>query len=271
MPQLINKAETSRPRPNSTSTTFKADEEGWEEMTHYSLLGVEEDATEEELKIAFRQRALLEHPDKGGDADRFHELQMAFNVLENQERRDAYDEELRQARERAELVEGARSRKPTNTPAREKTAPTPGSKRSKKMEGQVGGNPEWKIHGSGRGILKAIEDDASAEAKAQLLFNKYQALPRNKEKKRDWLDGVRGEEKKALKACAKDHEKKQMEKWSKWLAPGAQAVPAGRSRGLVQRASPGKAKCHADYARSPVAAPEAGPEAGQEASPETVS
>merc|ERR1719409_1656431 len=124
MPQLLNKAETSRPRQNASGYP-EAEEDPWEKMTHYSLLGVEEDATQEELKIAFRQLALQVHPDKGGDADRFHELQMAFNVLEDQERRDAYDEELRRARDRAGLVEGAPTDKPSSAPAREKTAPTP--------------------------------------------------------------------------------------------------------------------------------------------------
>merc|ERR1719198_1761758 len=87
----------------------------YEEQTHYTLIGVSEDATAEEIKLAFRQKALHEHPDKGGDADRFHELQMAYNVLEDQEKRDAYDDELRRTREREELVEGAPSTKPTKS------------------------------------------------------------------------------------------------------------------------------------------------------------
>lgn len=214
MPQIINKAETSRPRHNATDSTEPEDEENWPE-THYSLLGVEEDATAEELKNAFRQKALLEHPDKGGDADRFHELQMAYNVLEDQEKRDAYDEQLRKERDYADLVEGAPASRPKAEKAREKTAPTPGSKRSKKIEAM--GGSEWKKHGTGVGVLKALEDGASPEAKAQLLFNKYADLPRNKEKAREWLKGVRGEDKKALKVCAKEHEKKQMAKWDKWL------------------------------------------------------
>jgi len=214
MPQLLNKAETSRPRQNASGYP-EAEEDPWEKATHYSLLGVEEDATQEELKIAFRQLALQAHPDKGGDADTFHELQMAYNVLEDQKQRDAYDDELKRERDRAELVEGARTHKSSNTPARVKTAPTPGSKRSKKMEGMGGG--EWKLHGTGLGQLKMLEDGASVEQKAQLLFTKYKDLPRNAEKKREWLKGVRGEEKQALKAHAKAQEQKQMAKWSRRL------------------------------------------------------
>jgi len=216
MPQVINKEESSRTgvRPNGAATnTLKESLEAGE--THYALLGVQEEATNEELKAAFRQMALHEHPDKGGDADRFHELEMAWNVLQSQERRDAYDAELRRDRERADFVEGAPLRKVKEAPARIKTAPTDGSKRSKKIAGM--GGSEWKLHGSGMGVLKMIEDGKDIEAKAEVLFTRFSELPRHKEKKRDWLKGVRGDEKLALKAAAKAVEKAKMEKCQKWL------------------------------------------------------
>jgi len=217
MPQVINKEESSRTgvRPNGAATnSLKEHLEAGD--TYYALLGVQEDASMEELKAAFRQMALHEHPDKGGDADRFHELEMAWNVLQNLDRRDAYDAELQRDRDRADFVEGAPLRQSKAAPARVKTAPTDGSKRSKKIAGQ-GGN-EWKLHGSGIGVLKMIEDGNDVEAKAEVLFTKYAVLPRHKEKKRDWLKGVSGEEKIALKAAAKAAEKAQMEKCQKWLA-----------------------------------------------------
>mmetsp|Transcript_159866 Transcript_159866/g.298114 ORF Transcript_159866/g.298114 Transcript_159866/m.298114 type:complete len:199 (+) Transcript_159866:77-673(+) len=182
--------------------------------THYALLGVGENASAEELKVAYRQKALLQHPDKGGDENRFHELQQAYKVLEDVARREAYDETLRQQRDRAQLVEGGPAATKTRVAAREKTAPTPGSKRSKLVLARGG---EWAKLGTGAGALKAIEDGVSKEAKTQMLFAKYAALPRDKDKKREWLQGVRGEDKAALKACAKAHEKAQMAKWDKWL------------------------------------------------------
>jgi len=248
MPQVINKDESSR------GDRLRPTKETEELPTHYALLGVPEDATQEELKVAFRTKALHEHPDKGGDADRFHDLQMAYNVLEMQDKRDAYDDELQRERDRKEFVEGAPIRRDTTNAAvaRVKTAPTPGSKRNKKMEG-LGGN-EWKAHGTGIGQLRMIEDGASPEAKAEVLFSKYQELPRVKERKREWLRSVGGAEKIALKAAAKAHEKAQMDKWNKWLVKPAPTK--SRTAGTTRAAptAPTASVAEGATAPSPVAA-----------------
>jgi DnaJ family protein A protein 2 len=43
---------------------------------YYKLLGVSKDADENEIKKAFRKLALKHHPDKGGDIEKFKEIQM---------------------------------------------------------------------------------------------------------------------------------------------------------------------------------------------------
>jgi len=57
----------------------------------YDALGVNQQATEDEIKKAFKSLALKHHPDRGGDADKFKEIAQAYEVLSNPEKRQAYD------------------------------------------------------------------------------------------------------------------------------------------------------------------------------------
>jgi len=58
----------------------------------YAALGVERDASAEEIKRAYRKAALANHPDRGGDKETFQRLQAAYEVLSNSDRRSAYDQ-----------------------------------------------------------------------------------------------------------------------------------------------------------------------------------
>ncbi|EJU05619.1 hypothetical protein DACRYDRAFT_20055 [Dacryopinax primogenitus] len=57
----------------------------------YDLLGVSPDASESELKKAYRQKALRAHPDKGGDPEIFKDLTQAYEVLSDPQKRGIYD------------------------------------------------------------------------------------------------------------------------------------------------------------------------------------
>ncbi len=71
------------------------------EKDYYSVMGVKEDATQEDIKLAFRRLAKRYHPDANrGDKDaekRFKEITEAYEVLSDKDKRAQYDE-LRRAR-----------------------------------------------------------------------------------------------------------------------------------------------------------------------------
>ena len=58
----------------------------------YETLGVRSDATTDEIKLAYRRLASQHHPDKGGDKNRFQEIQKAYDTLGDTNRRAAYDQ-----------------------------------------------------------------------------------------------------------------------------------------------------------------------------------
>ncbi len=59
---------------------------------YYKILGVSKAATEEEIKKAYRKMAHQHHPDKqGGNEAKFKEVNEAYQVLSNKEKRAQYD------------------------------------------------------------------------------------------------------------------------------------------------------------------------------------
>jgi molecular chaperone DnaJ len=57
----------------------------------YDTLGVPKTASAEEVKKAYRKLAREHHPDQGGDEARFKEIQGAYDLLSDPEKRKAYD------------------------------------------------------------------------------------------------------------------------------------------------------------------------------------
>lgn len=62
-------------------------------MNHYEVLGVDRNATQDEIKKAFRRQAQAIHPDRDpdGDPDRMARLNKAYETLMDERRRADYD------------------------------------------------------------------------------------------------------------------------------------------------------------------------------------
>lgn len=60
-------------------------------MTLYDDLGVSPDASKKDIEKAYRAKAMKQHPDQGGDKEKFQALTIAYSVLKDPERRARYD------------------------------------------------------------------------------------------------------------------------------------------------------------------------------------
>ena len=58
---------------------------------YYQILGVPENASNEQIKKAFKEIAKKEHPDRGGDEAKFKEANEAHDTLKSSQKRHDYD------------------------------------------------------------------------------------------------------------------------------------------------------------------------------------
>ena len=62
--------------------------------SYYDVLGVKRDASDDEIKKAFRKLAAKYHPDAGGDEAKFKEVSEAYTTLSDPQKRREYDQLL---------------------------------------------------------------------------------------------------------------------------------------------------------------------------------
>jgi DnaJ-class molecular chaperone len=58
---------------------------------YYKILGIGRNANQEEIKKAYRSLAMKHHPDRGGDTNKFKEIEEAYRTLSDENKRYEYD------------------------------------------------------------------------------------------------------------------------------------------------------------------------------------
>ncbi|XP_059809089.1 dnaJ homolog subfamily C member 17 [Hypanus sabinus] len=144
----------------------------------YSLLNVGEDATDKEIKKAYRQKALKCHPDKNPDnpkaAELFHQLSQALEVLTNAAAKAAYDQ-VRKAKKRAaernQKLDSKRKKVKLDLEARER-------------EAQLNEDEEVKITKNLDEVIAKLREEGSRNLleqqrliKEQIILERGQRLP----------------------------------------------------------------------------------------------
>ncbi|TSC93827.1 MAG: hypothetical protein CEN87_727 [Parcubacteria group bacterium Licking1014_1] len=71
---------------------FGAWDLGFRQMDYYQVLGLSRNATDEDIKKSFHKLAHKYHPDKGGDEKKFKEINEAYQVLSDKNKRAQYDQ-----------------------------------------------------------------------------------------------------------------------------------------------------------------------------------
>ena len=52
-------------------------------MSHYDTLGIQPEATDDEIRAAYKRAAMKHHPDRGGSSEAFQAVHDAYAALQN--------------------------------------------------------------------------------------------------------------------------------------------------------------------------------------------
>lgn len=60
-------------------------------MNYYQTLGINRGATDSEIKTAYRKMAMKHHPDRGGDEQKFKQIEEAYRILSDPQKKQMVD------------------------------------------------------------------------------------------------------------------------------------------------------------------------------------
>jgi len=60
-------------------------------MDYYSILGVDRNASADDIRKAYKKQSMKHHPDRGGNEEEFKKVNEAYQILSNTDKRSAYD------------------------------------------------------------------------------------------------------------------------------------------------------------------------------------
>ena len=60
-------------------------------MDYYSVLGISKNASDSEIRKAYKAKSMQHHPDRGGDEEKFKEINEAYSALKDPNKKAAYD------------------------------------------------------------------------------------------------------------------------------------------------------------------------------------
>lgn len=61
-------------------------------MDYYSILGINKNASEKDIRKAYKTKSMQHHPDRGGDEEKFKEVNEAYSTLKDPQKKAMYDQ-----------------------------------------------------------------------------------------------------------------------------------------------------------------------------------
>src|SRR6056300_1252348 len=60
-------------------------------MDYYSILGVNKNASDQDIRKAYKKKSMQHHPDRGGNEEEFKKVNEAYQTLKDPAKRQQYD------------------------------------------------------------------------------------------------------------------------------------------------------------------------------------